>query len=404
MIAARVAGVMPDRAALARRDGADAPPPTPALAALLDRLGVDVVARATQSRPEHGRYGVGPDLVERLRAPCRDRDADTVVVDGHLHEGQVVDLVDALPVATVWDRRDAVWAGLAAGDNAVAATRRDLRAARLARRRAAAARRDGPGADDGRLADLDRRRDRLEATLAEDRATARRTTLDAYTEADAHVAVVGPVDAPTSPVWAALCDRPAATAATGPLVPATVTTAVTRLGAHDVAAAHGPGLLDGDAAWYDATVPDWTAAVERATLLVVAADGSRAEAVGRAACDRADAPVVAVTAGQTVFEEGPSTRVAATVARGVDVPLADRLRAAVADALPTTRLVVTLPYADEAHAVVSWLHDDGAVAGVDYGDRITVRVAVPAAATTRVRSRVTSAGGTVATRPDATSS
>ncbi|ESS06994.1 MAG: hypothetical protein A07HB70_00775, partial [uncultured archaeon A07HB70] len=94
---------MPDRAALARRDGADAPPPTPALAALLDRLGVAVVARATQSRPEHSRYGVGPDLVERLRAPCRDRDVDTVVVDGHLHEGQVVDLVDALPVATVWD-------------------------------------------------------------------------------------------------------------------------------------------------------------------------------------------------------------------------------------------------------------------------------------------------------------
>lgn len=395
---------MPDRAALARRDGADAPPPTPALAALLDRLGVAVVARATQSRPEHGRYGVGPDLVERLRAPCRDRDVDTVVVDGHLHEGQVVDLVDALPVATVWDRRDAVWAGLAAGDNAVAATRRDLRAARLARRRAAAARRDGaadgPGADDGRLADLDRRRDRLEAALAEDRATARQTTLGAYTDVDAHVAVVGPVDAPTSPVWAALGDGPAATTATGPLAPATATTAVTRLGAHDVAAAHGPGLLDGDAAWYDAAVPDWTAAVERATLLVVVADGTRAEAVGRAACDRADAPAVVVTAGPTTFEGSPSTRVAATVARGVDAPLADRLRAAVADALPTTRLVVTLPYADEAHAVVSRLHDDGAVAEVDYGDRITVRVAVPATATTRLRSRVTAAGGTVTTCPD----
>jgi Domain of unknown function (DUF1949). len=61
---------------------------------------------------------------------------------------------------------------------------------------------------------------------------------------------------------------------------------------------------------------------------------------------------------------------------------------------------VTLPYADEAHAVVSRLHDDGAVAEVDYGDRITVRVAVPATATTRVRSRVTAAGGTVTTCPD----
>ncbi len=398
---------MPERVVLARRDGPDATVPTPALTALLRRLGGEVVARASQSRREHNRYAVGPALVDQVRAHCRDHDADTVVVDGHLHEGQVVDLADALPVETVWDRRDVVWAALAAGGNDVAAARRSLRTGRVERRRVAAARRtaaaEGPDTDDGRLADLDRRRDRHEAALADARETARRAAREAYTDVDAHVVVVGATDASTTPVWAALCDRSAEGengegADTGPVAPATTTTAVTRLGASEVAVSDGPGLVGGDAAWYDGVVPDWTATVERAAVLVAVADGTRAGAALQSACDRVDAPVVAVTPDAAAA--APSTRVTATLADTGDGPPVDRLRGAVADALPETGLVATLPYRDEAHTVVSWLHDRGTVAAVDYDDQITVRVAVPASATEAVRSRVTSAGGSVAMKSD----
>lgn len=393
---------MPERVVLARRDGPDAPLPTPALAALLSRLGSEVVARASQSRPEHNRYGVGPALVDRVRAHCRDHGADAVVVDSHLHEGQVVDLADALPVETVWDRRDVVWGALAAGGNDVAAAQRDLRTVRVERRRVAAARRtaatDGPGADDGQLADLDRRRDRHEAALEDARETARRAAREAYADVDAHVAVVGAADASTTPIWVALCDQSADSADTGPFAPAATTTAVTHLGAHKVAVSNGPGLFGDDAAWYDGVVPDWTATVERAAVLVAVAGGTRADAALRSACDRVDAPVVAVTPDAAAAV--PSARVTATVADDNEAPPADRLRAAVAGALPETGLVATLPYGDEAHAVVSWLHDHGSVATVDYDDRITVRVAVPASATGAVRSRVASAGGKVTMESD----
>ena len=356
---------MTGRAVLVRRDGDDAPRPTPSFAAVVEGLGLEVVASVGERRREHGRYGVGPGLVDRVETRCRDHDAGTVAVDGHLHEGQVVDLSDALSVA-VRDRRDVVWGRLAADGNDAAATRGDLRATRVDRRRAASA----EGESAGRTADLDRRCDETEAALERDRTAARQAVETAHVGVDAHVAVVGPVDAPTTRVWAGLVGREAASE---PFTPGTPTTETTRLGPHGVAVTDGPGLLDGDAEWYERVVPGWLAAVDRATVVVAVDAGTRPDDALAGLAPRSDTPRLTVG---TADDPGA-------------------LREDVAGLLPTARLAVRLPYADAAHATVSWLHERGVVESTDYGDEVCVEVVVPAAATATVRDRVETAGGSV---------
>jgi hypothetical protein len=351
---------------------------TPGLRALV-AVEHDPVPTVVTDHPEDGRYHLAPATLERVERWLADADADadgdagapTVVVDGDPHPGQLADLRGRLHPATVVDRRRAFWARLAA-ENPVAATRAELQAARVERRAAAAAQRDaattGPSGESGRLADADDRVTRLRDELHERRTAARERVLEGH-DADARVVLLGRVDAPTTELWATLCDE-SAPPDTGPGRPARPRTATASVGAHTVAVTDAPGV-PGDGGlptWYTAVVPGLAAALEDAACVLGVGPGH--DALLAAAAEQVDA-----------------------LTRSLTAPDAAAARAVLGEVLETATVALRLPYDDDAHALVSWLHDRATVHATEYDDAVYVRAEVACSATDDLRRRVAAVDG-----------
>lgn len=361
---------MAEQALLASRSGAVADWLEPTL----DALGYGLAATLTVESPEHGRYNLPPGLVERLGEATAG--ASLLAVDELLHSGQLVDLQAELPSVSVRDRRGLVWRRLAA-DNPVAEQRLARRDVRVERRRAARDARDGDDRS-AHLEELDRRCQQLRSAVAECRDDQRRQVRNAYDGVDARVTLVGVPTAPTTELWTALTDEPGDA---GPFTPPRPATAVTTAGPHEVAVTDTPGLVEGLPDWYVEAVPGTITALEQSAVIVVVGD-STADFRG-ALRERFDGTVLrAVTPAAAA--ETPET---------VDRTATGAVLSRVAQALPSSRVDLSLPYSDDAHALVSWVHDRTAVQSLDYDDRIRLTVDAPAARTPDLRQRVDRVGG-----------
>jgi 50S ribosomal subunit-associated GTPase HflX len=346
---------------------------TDGLAVLVDAGGWDPVSTLVTDRPEDGEYYLSPATVETVERRAADTDGEsTLVVDGEPHPGQLADLRARLPSMTVLDRRMAVWDRLAA-TNPVAETRAALLRARVDRRAAAAAQRAdetrSPSGTSGRLAECDERVQRLRDRLERRRERARDRVRTGFDDADARVVLVGRVGAPTTAVWTALTGEDAEGAPGRPARPRTATATV---GPHTPAVTDTPGVPgeDGLPEWLTAAVPGLEAALSAATRVLVV--GDRREALRSALAQRFDAPC-----------------------RGLADPTADAARSLLRESLPTAAFAVQLPYDDDAHALVSTLHDRATVHETAYDDAVYLRVTVAATATERLRRRVAAVDGEV---------
>jgi GTP-binding protein HflX len=376
------------------REGPDTTPRTPGIESLLSGLGDTVVERLWSDGPEHNRFHLRPESVEELSTAVEATDADCVAVDADLHPGQAADLLGALPPVTLRDRRRLVYDSLAAAGNSVAEACARRRALRVERRRLANRSRADPGTDvDARIADIDRRRDRLEADRTELSEDSRRAVERPHTGTSVRVVVAERLG--TCGPWQTLADpgQPAADAT--PLAPGTPAVVPVSLDPGPVAVTVVPGLVDGFPAWYREAVPGTVATVAQAQVVVLGTDTVPAvrETLRELRAHTEASVLVVTTRGQTTDTfEGDSPAV--TVLRD---PTPDRLSEAVVSVLPTDRLTVTLPYTDDAHALVAWLHDNAAVETVEYDDAIAVTATTLSDATAELRRRVDSLGGTVET-------
>lgn len=364
---------MAEQALLASRSGAVADWLEPTL----DALGYGLAATLTVESPEHGRYNLPPGLVEQLGEETAD--VSLLVVDELLHPGQLVDLQAELPSVTVRDRRGLVWRRLSA-DNPVAEQRLSLRDARVERRRVASNGRDGDDRS-ARIAALDRRCQQLRSAVAECREGQREQVRSAYDDVDAHATLVGTPTAPTTDLWTDLTDE---AGDVGPFAPARPATAVITAGPHEVAVTDTPGLVECLPDWYVDVVPGTVAALEQSAVIVVVGESPELTATFRRALgERFDGTILQALAPAAAAET-PET---------VDRTATEAVRSRIAESLPSSRLDLSLPYTDDAHALVSWLHDRTAVRSLDYDDRIRVTVDVPAARTSDLRRRVDRVGG-----------
>jgi hypothetical protein len=496
-------------AVVLRRDGPEAGPATPGFEALLTGLGHAVVRSLRVERAEHGRTHVGPAAVDRLRAALTETGAEYVAVDNVVHPGQQADLLAALSApsasgsrtgagerrttpVTLRDRRGVVYDALAAGGNRVAENRGRELTAQVERRQVLARERDqpdggGPDAQSGRVAELDRRRQRLDDDLDGLQRAAREAVAGG---AGTRVVVADPLGL-SSGLWAALvgdAEEPpddtdtggadgetatgegtdetgvgvdaggetgtdesadgsveragtdgetgtvtddgetagstgaGATASGVELLPVGVASAgggpgsapgpgdadaragqpaepVTRqasVGGVPVAVT-GVALLSGLPAWYETVAPGAVAALDRADVVVLAAGRVRRPAAGggeetvsvertvAAVRECVAAPVVVAGAGGVPGEWPDVSRVASVAA------VRERVRAL----LPVTRLAVQLPYADDAHALVSWAHEVGAVERTEYEDAVRFVVRVRPTVAEELTRRVDRVGGEV---------
>jgi 50S ribosomal subunit-associated GTPase HflX len=348
--------------------------PTRGLPALVAARGHEPVSTSVGDRPEDGQYYLSPATVERIeqRVADRDRDPLTLVVDGTPHPGQITDLRTRLGSVTVVDKRRVLWERLA-GENPVAATRVGLRAARIARRRAADSQREaatqGPSGTSGRLAHGEERIHDLRDTLEGRREAARRRVRTSHTAADARVVLLGRVDAPTTALWAGLTGE---TAASGAGRPARVVTATTAVGPHTVAVTDAPGVpgSGGLPGWLTGAVPGLPAALDEATCVLVLEEGD--DSLREAVAERFDAPC-----------------------RSIDAPDAATARGVLDGLLETATYAVRLPYGDDAHALVSELHDRATVHAIEYDDAMYARIEVARTASDELRRRVSAVGGEV---------
>jgi GTP-binding protein HflX len=375
-------------AVLLRRDGSDAVPATPGVERLLRTLGYAVTEQMSTVRAEHNRFHVGPETVEAAASAVETTGADCVVVDNDLHPGQAADLLGALPPVTLRDRRTLVFDSLGAAGNAVAENRAERRRLRVERRRLANESRADRA--DARVADIDRRCDRLDDALADLVAERRHAVEQTHAGTGARVVLAERLGADRG-LWAAVAGGDGE-ADRNPLAPGEVATDAVALEPGPVAVTRVPGLVDGFPAWYRETVPGTVAAVERADCLVLGTDAvAPVRGTVRALREQTNAPILLAPAGAGDDHGGvDSTDVSVLAA-----PTADRLRGAVVSSLPTSRLSVTLPYTDDAHALVAWLHDSAAVETVDYGDHIAVTVTALPDTTEEIRRRVAALDGII---------
>lgn len=393
---------------LVRRDGPGATPETDGFGAVVEALGHTVERRVRTERAEHNRYGVGPATVDEVAAAVAETDAAHVAVDDDLHPGQLADLADALPAATVRDRRGAITAALAAAGNPVAENRAEEWTLQVERRRLANEGRAAEGdAADGRIADTDRQRQALHEEYETLRAAARTQVETGHEDAGARVVLTRTLGADGT-AWSVLAgddgsENPAQTDVT-PLAPGTPATASVPVAAGTLALTAVPSLVAGLPEWYREAVPGAMAALGQADAVVVTV-GSGASAAVVVDHLRAitEAPLIVwPRADRDTPDTGPPEGDDPDVVNG-DVPegvtvaggSAAALREQVTGRLPTARLSVQLPYDDDAHALVSWLHEHTHVADVDYDDTITATVVAFAAAADTVRRRVDAVGGTL---------
>jgi 50S ribosomal subunit-associated GTPase HflX len=328
------------------------------------------VSTLVTDRKEHGQYYLSPATVAEVTQYAADAGSDTVVVvDGTPHPGQLVDLQTRLQSVAVVDKRRVVWERLAEA-NPVAATLVTLRTARLERRQAADAQRDASASDpsgtSGALADSNKRIQMLRDQLKQQQAAARDSIRSEHTAVDAAAVLLGGVGAATTPLWATLTGENHVSSAGLPARPRTAQIAV---GPHTLALTDTPGVpsRDGLPRWFREAVPGVVTAMERATCILI------------------------VEGQQALFE---------TVADQFDTPCrllsgsdADSAREALAAFLTRTSCAIQLPYTDDAHALVSELHDDTVVQETEYDDAIYLRLEVSQTAVTELQRRVDAVDG-----------
>ena len=349
---------------------------TPWVAQTVSALGYEVAGTATADRPEDGRYYLPPGVVEQAERLLDRTGAPLLVVDGEPHVGQLADLRERFPDITLRDRRSAVWARLAAS-NPVADSRLALRRARLERRLAERAQRQGPAqspeATGGRVADLERQCDQQRDRLSNRQQRARDRVTSSHTDADTYLVMARTVGTDPGVDRGLLLaqDRSPADARAPTL---RAETDVAGVGVHDIATTDIPAVpwTGGAPDWFEAVVPGAIAALERADLVCSTVDGLAAALANR-------------------FDATPVT---------VERTTETAVRRALRSHLETVEFSVSLPYTDEAHALVSRLHGQTEVRRVAYGDRIDLSVTAPADSVDAIERRIRAAGGRVE-RPSA---
>ncbi len=349
----------------------------PAVEAVVAERELSVANVLAVDGDEDNQYHLPPALVDQL-VDCVDRtEPQRVVVDGLLHAGQMYDLSHALPAVELLDRRDLYYEHLAEGGNPAAETARELRRRQIELRTERRRQRDGattgPTGESGSVSELSDACDRLTASLESCQQRQRHQIKTSYEGVDARVVVVGPVGAPTTDGWCALTGERAESTV---LRPATPRTAVADIGPHEVAVTDTPGFVAGQPEWFTAAVPGTMAAVERADILVVVESANH----------RPSLAIDDTAFGGTVVWTQPP-------ADGERASWRSQFRKEIAQALPTVRLTLTLPYG--AESVLSRLYDETTVESVAYGEEIEADVAVPAGRSDRIEQAVEQAGGTV---------
>jgi len=345
---------------------------TRGLPALVAARGYEPVSTLVTDRPEDGQYYVSPGTIDRIeqRAADTGRGRLTLVVDGVPHPGQLADLRARLQSVSVRDKRRVVWEHLAE-KNPVAATCIELQTARIARQQAVDSQRGAatrsPSGTSGRLADIDSRIVDLRDALERRQRTASQRVQTSYTGADARVVLLGRGDAPTTVLWTALTDG-STTPGTGR--PARPVTSTATVGPHTLAVTDTPGVpgSDGIPHWLTRAVPGLSTALTQATCVLGVGEGE--ESLLRAVSERFD-----------------------VLCRSLDSVDAATARTVLADLLEATTYVVRLPYTDEAHALVSELHDRATVTAIKYDEAVSLRVEVARTATDELRRRVDALDG-----------
>lgn len=367
---------MAEQALLATRTGSL----TPGLKPIVSALGYTVTDTFSADSPEDNQYYLPPELVEKLADELTAAEHQYLAVDGFLHEGQLVDLADALGQVTIRDRRDVVFERLAGGGNETAEICLELRQRRIERRRAIRAQRSdavsGPSGTSGTVSELDAECERLEKRRAEQQDKTRRQIDQSYGGVDAHVVVIGTITDPTSECWAELADS---AGSDGPLRPATPATAVIDLASYELAVTETPGLIDSEAEWFVEAIPGTVAAVERADVVI---------AVGET--DRDAVATLAPEFDGTILQSQRPNASGETETESRGEQLRDDMRAV----LPTARLTVSLPTTDDAQSLVSWLYERATVEEIEYGNEISLVIEAPGPAVEAIRRRIEEAGGT----------
>ncbi len=376
---------MRSRAVLASRSGSVAD----WIVKAVEALGYDIAETVTAESSEHGQYHLPPGVVEELDATLRKEDRALVAIDESVHPGQLVDIAATLQADDICDRRGIVFERLAAGGNDVAETRLALYNRRLDRRRAKRAQRQsatrGPAGTSGRVEDLDRRCQQLQATLGTRRRAARQRTDETYETADARVVITGSPAVGAPRLWSALTG--ADERHPGPFEPARPVSVTRSLGVHRLTMTATPGLIPDDPEWYEMVVPGTFVALRRADIVVV---------VGRSP-DRLEtlSETVQTQSGATVLpalqsrEQNETESAKRPVGPATPQAIESRLRSELA----AVRVDVTLPYGDETQALVSRLYDRRTVSSVAYGDEIALTVEIPEDARQDLRRQVSEVGG-----------
>jgi len=431
------AGDTPPRAIVAARD-ADVQPDTTEIESLAAAAGYAVIETVTQRRSEDPTYGLGRGKTETLARLATTTEASTVVYDGTLSPGQTFSVGDLLPAdVAIIDRPRLVLGHLAAETDArqtalrfeLAKLNYELPRLREVVGRESAVRLRSEG--DGRVLDLERRRDAVAAELETLESAATVSAGDRAEPRMDRVVVVGYANAGKS----RLCRRLAgddglyARVTDRPLETTEAVTATVSLGCRRVRLTDTVGIVGGVAS--TSASPSTSAtpsppsaspfkqtrdavADADAAVLVVDASATPETLRGRiravaAALELHTAALIPVAHKADRLESAPRADRVTTIADTLKTELAtdspgtvaspvaasahtgdgiDALAAAVTATLPTATETVRVAYDDGAQTTLSWAYDRGVVADVSYEpDAIAVSLAgrpdVVAAATRR---------------------
>lgn len=437
------AGDTPPRAIVAARD-ADVQPDTTEIESLAAAAGYAVIETVTQRRSEDPTYGLGRGKTETLARLATTTEASTVVYDGALSPGQTFSVGDLLPAdVAIIDRPRLVLGHLAAETDArqtalrfeLAKLNYELPRLREVVGRESAVRLRSEG--DGRVLDLERRRDAVAAELETLESAATVSAGDRAEPRMDRVVVVGYANAGKS----RLCRRLAgddglySRVTDRPLETTEAVTATVSLGGRRVRLTDTVGIVGGVASTSASASPSASAAASAtpsppsaspfkqtrdavadadAAVLVVDASATPETLRGRiravaAALELHTAALIPVAHKADRLESAPQADRVTTIADTLKTELAtdspgtvaspvaasahtgdgiDALAAAVTATLPTATETVRVAYDDGAQTTLSWAYDRGVVADVSYEpDAIAVSLAgrpdVVAAATRR---------------------